>query len=159
MKLYLSHHGATTRDVVRAADAVPGIDAEEFAEFCKAAGDGVDSFTGRPLVGSYTFLGGVDRPVGYSVYVPIRGYVSDDEEARDRVVGLLDRYGYDSARFGRVLAAVARRPLRAGVGLIAHVSLRLGLPRPGVTVYLSSEAYGVSPPRQRSLSTVPDHVV
>jgi DMATS type aromatic prenyltransferase len=149
VKLYLTHHGAEAKDLVRAAGAVNGIDAKEFVEFCAMAGDGVKAFAGRPLVGSFTFLGEADGPAGYSVYVPIRSYVSDDEEARDRVSALLDRYGFDSALLDSATTAVARRPLRDGVGLIAHVSLRLGPPRPGVTVYLSVEAYQVRPPRQR----------
>jgi DMATS type aromatic prenyltransferase len=150
VKLYVSHHGAEAADVVRAAGAVDGIDAKEFAEFCAVAGDGTSTFSRRPLVGSFTFVGEADGPAGYSVYVPIRSYVSDDEEARDRVAALLDRYGFDRAFLDAAITAVARRPLRDGVGLIAHVSLRLGRPRPGVTVYLSAEAYQVGPPRQRA---------
>ncbi len=149
VKLYLSHHGAGVRDVVRAASAVKGIDATEIAEFCSIAGGGTPTFGGRPLVGSYAFLGDRDEPAGYSLYVPIRSYVSDDEEARDRVAALLARYGFDSAELDRMIAALTRRPLRDGVGLIAHVSLRLGPPQPGVTVYLSAEAYRVSAPRLR----------
>ncbi|MEH0981768.1 tryptophan dimethylallyltransferase family protein [Micromonospora sp. CPCC 205556] len=151
VKVYLTHHDAGVRDVVRAASAVDGIDGAELAEFCEAAGGGRGPFSGRPLVGSYTFTEGVKKPVGYSVYVPIRSYVRDDEEARARVLGLLARYGFDGAQFDRAISAVTRRSLRDGVGLIAHVSLRLGPPRPGVTVYLSSEAYRVQPPRRRQV--------
>lgn len=156
VKLYLSHHGAQVRDVIRAAGAVDGVDGAEIADFCAVAGGRTGPFDGRPLVGSYTFTGDADRPVGYSLYVPIRSYVSDDEEARDRVATLLTRYGFDSAQLDRAIAAVTPRPLRDGVGLIAHVSLRLGPPRPGVTVYLSAEAYRVSPPRPRHLRTPGD---
>jgi DMATS type aromatic prenyltransferase len=157
VKLYLSHCGAEVRDVIRAASVVDGIDAAEFASFCKAAAGGMETFADRPLVGSYTFLGEADRPAGYSIYVPIRSYVGDDEEARGRVAALLDRYGFDSTKFDRAITAVARRPLREGVGLIAHVALRLGLPRPGVTVYLSAEAYRVNPPRHRRMPTACDY--
>ncbi|MER7002646.1 tryptophan dimethylallyltransferase family protein [Dactylosporangium sp. NPDC000555] len=149
VKLYLTHHDAEVSDVVRAAGVVDGVDVAALAEFCAVAGGGPGPFGGRPLVGSYTLTGDADTPVGYSLYVPIRSYVHDDEEARDRVVALLARHGFDSSAFDRALAAVTQRPLRAGVGLIAHVSLRLGPPRPGVTVYLSSEAYQVTPPRPR----------
>lgn len=151
VKLYLTHRSAEVRDVVRAAGLVDGVDLTELAEFCVAAGGGTGPFDGRPLVGSYTFTEGAAKPVGYSIYLPIRSYVSDDEEARDRVVALLARYGFDSAAFDRAVTAVTQRSLRAGVGLIAHVSLRLGPPRPGVTVYLSAEAYRVSPPRSRQV--------
>ncbi|GII22544.1 tryptophan dimethylallyltransferase family protein [Planosporangium mesophilum] len=151
IKLYLSHHGAGVRDLVRAAGVVDGVDVAELAEFCETAGGGPGPFQGRPLVSSYTFTGGADRPVGYSAYVPIRSYVSDDEEARDRVVSLLNRYGFDSAELDRAITAVSPRSLRDGVGLIAHVSLRLGPPRPGVTVYLSAEAYRVNAPGPRQV--------
>ncbi len=149
VKLYFSHHDAQMQDVVRAAGAVDGVDRRLLAEFCDLAGGGTAVFADRPLVSSYTFLGEGQRPVGYSVYVPIRDYVSDDDEARARAALLLDRYGFDSRQLDRAIAAVAHRPLSNGVGLIAHVALRLGPPRPGVTVYLSAEAYQVVPPRVR----------
>lgn len=152
VKVYLTHHDAGVRDVVRAAGVVHDADTTRLAEFVDMAGDGRTRFTGLPLVGSYTLVEGVDRPVGYSLYVPIRGYVDDDEEAYDRVVAVLDRYGFGHTVLDRALAAVARRPLRDGVGLIPHLSLRLGAPRPGVTVYLSAEAYQVTPPVRRPLT-------
>ncbi len=146
VKLYVSHHEAGAADVARAAAVVPGVAADEIVEFCRAAG-GHGRFDRRPLVGSYTLTGGSGRPVGYSLYVPIRDYVDDDLQARDRVAALVARHGFSTALLHRCVAAVSRRPLGAGVGLIAHVSLRLGPPRPGVTVYLSAEAYQVTPPR------------
>ncbi len=152
VKVYLTHHEAGVHDVVRAAGVVHDADTTRLAEFVDVAGDGRTRFTGLPLVGSYTLVEGVDRPVGYSLYVPIRGYVDDDEEAYGRVVAVLDRYGFGHAVLDRALAAVARRPLRDGVGLIPHLSLRLGAPRPGVTVYLSAEAYRVTPPVRRPLT-------
>jgi|GEM_PF-47180 DMATS type aromatic prenyltransferase len=156
VKLYLSHHDAQIRDVVRAARLVEGIDAAELAEFCAVAGGDTVIFDGRPLVSSYTFTRGADRPVGYSLYVPIRSYVSDDAQARDRIAAVLARYGFDSTQLDRAIAALTSRPLRDGVGLLAHVSLRLGPPRPGVTVYLSAEAYRVLPPRPRTERTAGD---
>jgi len=149
IKVYLAHQAARAGDMERAAAVVHGIDPAEAATFCTAAGGDPGTFDGRPLISSYTLTPGADRPVGYSVYVPIRGYVSDDEQARERVVTLLDRQGLDGTRLDPAIAAVARRPLRDGVGLIAHVSLRLGRPSPGVTVYLAAEAYHTDPPRPR----------
>ena len=84
VKLYLSHHDAEPGDVARAAAVVDGVNAEEFAEFCVLAGGQTGTFSGRPLISSYTFLGELDRPAGYSVYVPIRSYVNDDEEAHEQ---------------------------------------------------------------------------
>jgi DMATS type aromatic prenyltransferase len=142
VKLYLSHHDAEAADVARAAAIVDDVDPAEVAAFCTAAG-GPGVFGGRPLIGSYTLTEAADKPVGYSVYVPIRDYVTDDAEALDRTAALLDRYGFDPALLDRAVAAVTSRAPADGVGLIAHVSLRLGRPRPGVTVYLSSEAYEI----------------
>ncbi|GHJ10757.1 prenyltransferase [Micromonospora humidisoli] len=152
VKVYLTHHDAGVADVVRAAGVVDGVDTTRLAEFARLAGGGRTRFAGLPLVGSYTLVEGAGRPVGYSLYVPIRGYVDDDEEAYDRVVAVLDRYGFGRSVLDRALAAVARRPLRDGVGLIPHLSLRLGAPRPGVTVYLSAEAYQVTPPARRPVT-------
>jgi DMATS type aromatic prenyltransferase len=145
VKVYLTHHEAETGDVVRAASAVDGAAAAEGAEFCDLTG-ATRCFDRRPLVSGYTFFEGTASPVGYSLYVPIRSYVSDDQEARDRVAAVLDRHGFDPTQLDRAIRAVTQRPLDEGVGLIAHVSLRLGAPRPGVSVYLSSEAYQVAPP-------------
>jgi len=158
VKLYLTHHGAHPTDLVRAAAPVNGIDADDLVEFCEIAGGRGGTFDARPLVGSYTFLGATDAPAGYSVYVPIRSYVSDDEEAYGRVSALLQRYGFRVADLDRAIAAVTSRALRDGVGLIAHASLRLGPPRPGVTVYLSAEAYRVHPPRPPRQPTDREHV-
>lgn len=149
VKVYFTHHNARVGDVVRAASLVDGVDLARLSEFCEMAG-GTVRFGRRPLVASYTLGVESDEPIGYSCYVPIRSYVHDDQDARDRIVALLAPYGYDAAEIDRAVNAVARRPLRDGVGLIAHVSLRLGRPHPGVTVYLSAEAYAVSPALARS---------
>ncbi|GLY00376.1 MULTISPECIES: tryptophan dimethylallyltransferase family protein [Actinoplanes] len=172
VKLYVSHHDATAADVARAAGVVDGVDPAEVADFCRLAGGEKPkkikkgdkgekkgkkrgkTYTGRPLISSFTLTGASDEPAGYSVYVPIRSYVGDDREARRRVVPLLDRYRFDPDFLDRGIAAVTRRPLDSGVGLLAHVSLRLGPPRPGMTVYLSSEAYRVDPPRPLPISVI-----
>jgi len=151
VKLYLTHEQARTRDVARAAGVVDGVDPAAVAEFCASIGH-TARFDSLPLVGSYTLAEGAGRPVGYSIYVPVRGYVGDDEQARDRVRAVLAKHRFDVALLDRAIGAVTRRSLADGVGLIAHASLRLGPPRPGVTVYLSAEAYAVAAPRPLPLS-------
>ncbi len=150
IKVYLSHHDADADDIVHAAGAVPGVDdvaVRDFLELTGCAGP----LTNRPPVSGYTFVDDdIDSPSGYSLYLPIRDYVSDDEQARELVHAVLRRFGLDTSVVDRAIDAVARRPLSEGVGLIAHVSLRLAAGRPpGVTVYLSCEAYEVCPPRPR----------
>ncbi|MFC6088753.1 tryptophan dimethylallyltransferase family protein [Saccharothrix lopnurensis] len=151
-KVYISHDDAEVRDVTRAARAARGVDVDRVPDFCLLTG-GTATFDKRPLISSYTFMDGdAHAPSGYSLYVPIRDYVADDEEARRRVLAVMTKYDLDPTPFERALRAVARRPLDEGVGLIAHVSLRMGRPRPGITAYLSSEAYHVSAPRPVSLA-------
>jgi DMATS type aromatic prenyltransferase len=152
VKVYVSHDSAGPADAERAARLVPGIDPMRIHEFCAILGGGNKSFQDRPLISSYSFVeGGSGRPGNYSLYLPIRAYVPDDEVARARVLAIMAQYDIDGTELDRALAAVSRRPLRDGVGLIAHVSLRLGEFGSGITVYLSSEAYQVMPPRNRPL--------
>ncbi|NGY60427.1 tryptophan dimethylallyltransferase [Lentzea sp. NEAU-D13] len=154
VKTYVSHDDAETEDVVRAASAAPDVDLGLLADVVKLACGGTGPFTRRPLMSSYNFLAGdTDRPSGYSLYIPVRDYVQDDLEACERVLTIMTRCGLDTTPFVLALASIVRRPLGEGVGLIAHVSLRLGKPRPGVTVYLSSEAYDVTPPRTTAMSS------
>lgn len=152
VKVYLSHRDATADDAAMAAAGAHGVSPESIRDFCAMSGGQSGPYTERPLVSSYTFLpGDVDRPTGYSLYMPVRTYVNNDAEARERVLAVLDHHRVDPAPFEGALAAVTRRPLAEGVGLIAHVSLRAGAPRPGVTVYLSSEAYATTSPRVATL--------
>jgi DMATS type aromatic prenyltransferase len=150
IKLYVAHEEADADDLVRAANAVPEVDSDLVRDFL-ALTCGTARLTRRPPLSGYDFTeAGGDRPSGYTLYLPIREYVDDDEQARDRVLAVLDRIGLDPGPVDRAIHAVAQRPLADGVGLIAHMSLRLHANRgPGVTVYLSSEAYGVTPPRTR----------
>lgn len=152
VKLYISHDHAETADIERAAALVPGVDPMQIREFCAILGGGKGPFDRRPLVSSYSYIGGDnERPSTFSLYLPIRDYVPDDEVARARLLAILAQYNIDGEVLDDALAAVSSRPLRNGVGLIAHVSLRLGDFGSGLTVYLSSEAFGVAPPRNRSV--------
>jgi Tryptophan dimethylallyltransferase len=151
VKVYVAHLGAGPVIAQRAAGAVPGVDPAEVADFCSLVGGDTERFPGRPLMSSFTFTETNPAvPNNYSLYLPIREIVSDDETARQRVRELMIRHGLDASMLDRVLAAVSARPLRNGVGLITYVSLRLGPARPGMTVYLASEAYRTTPPRPRT---------
>jgi DMATS type aromatic prenyltransferase len=160
VKVYISHGDSGTADVERAARLVPGVDPARVREFCAILSGGQELFNDRPLISSYSFVeGGFDRPSTYSLYLPIRAYVPDDDVARARVLAILAQYDIDGTHLDQAIAAVSGRRLRDGVGLIAHVSLRLGEVGSGITVYLSSEAYRVSPPRSRpTLGVLRDHI-
>lgn len=146
VKVYVAHDGATASDLERAARLARGTVPGAAREFCSLAGGSQGPFSRRPAISCYAFVGGDGAsPSGYTVHLPIRDYVADDEEARGRVAALLERHGNDPAPLHRALKVLAERPLDMGTGLISYVSLRMGHLRPGVTVYLSSEAYGKTP--------------
>ncbi|MFB9908608.1 tryptophan dimethylallyltransferase family protein [Allokutzneria oryzae] len=148
VKVYASHFSADVTDIERAARLARGVEPGRLRDFCYLVGGGPGPFAARPLISSYAFVeGDTDRPSGYTLHLPIRDYVTDDALSRARVNALLSQQGFDSAPFEDALGVVARRPLDQGVGMIPYASLRLGLVRPGVTVYLSSELYQVVPPR------------
>jgi tryptophanase len=147
VKVYIRHEGFSAAEAALTACAVPGVSPESIAQFCELVG-GPGRFTGRPLISCFSLVeGDHERPSGHALHVPIRDYVEHDREARNRASAALDCYGFDASVLGRALAGVSRRPLAAGVGLISYVALVCN-PRPRrMTVYLSSEAYGVAPPR------------
>lgn len=143
VKLYVAHQAASAPDVAKAATAVTGVDPQHVEDFCTLVAGRSGPFAGRPLISSYTYVADEPQePRTYTLYVPIRDYVHDDEEARRRIQTLMTQQNLDSAALTSLIDAVTDRPLHEGVGLIAHVSLRLGDVEPGMTVYLSSEAYG-----------------
>ncbi|MGW5054127.1 tryptophan dimethylallyltransferase family protein [Actinokineospora sp. NPDC004072] len=149
-KVYVTQPGATRADAQRAAAVSRGGDPAEVARFCRDAAGSDGPYLGRPLVSSYTFLGGDGaEPSGYSLYVPIRDYVADDAEALERTRALSARYGVRPEAVDAAVSALRGRDLRDGPGLIAHLSLRTGPPRPGMTVYLSAETYAMIAPGRR----------
>ncbi|GAA4013775.1 DMATS family aromatic prenyltransferase [Allokutzneria multivorans] len=148
VKVYASHYAADTTDIERAARLARGVEPGRLRDFCYLVGGGPGPFAARPLISSYAFVeGDNDRPSGYTLHLPIRDYVTDDQQSRARVNALLSQHGFPTAPFERALGVMARRPLEGGVGMIPYASLRLGLVRPGVTIYLASELYETPRPR------------
>ncbi|WP_231950863.1 tryptophan dimethylallyltransferase family protein [Allokutzneria albata] len=148
VKVYASHFAADVTDIERAGRVARGVEPGRLRDFCYLVGGGPGPFAARPLISSYAFVeGDTDRPSGYTLHLPIRDYVTDDQQSRARVNALLSQHGFPTAPFERALGVAARRPLEGGVGMIPYASLRLGLVRPGVTIYLSSELYETVRPR------------
>jgi 4-hydroxy-3-methylbut-2-enyl diphosphate reductase len=145
VKVYVAHHDAEAASLEAEARMVVGDDARSVGDFCRLAGGASGPFTGRPLHAAYTLAGGDARPRGYTLHLPIRDYVTDDAAALARARTLMAARGLDPAMLNRAVSAMTGRPLDQGRGLIAYVSLRLGAIRPGLTVYLSCEAYQARP--------------
>lgn len=149
VKVYVAHHRATAADAAEAVCLVPGARPERVAELCHRI-NGDAPFDRLPLISCYSFTGADSgRPTGHTIHVPVRAYVRDDLVARDHAVRLLRQYGLHGALLDRALATLTTRRLSAGVGLISYLGLVQAERRdPRVTVYLSSEAYHVLPPRE-----------
>jgi DMATS type aromatic prenyltransferase len=147
VKVYIRHEGFSGAEAAQAACAVPGVSPESIAQFCELVG-GPGPFTERPLISCFSFVeGDHERPSAYTIHLPVRDYVLNDADARNRAWAALDSYGFDASMLRRGLAGVSQRPLAAGVGLISYVAL-VCAPRPRrMTVYLSSEAYEAALPR------------
>lgn len=150
VKVYVAHHHARAAGMERAACAVlPGV----ARDFCQQVGGPRVAFTKRPLMSCYTFVNG-NMPSDDTLHLSIHDDVADDK------VALLKRHGADPSALDRALKSIAERPLDGGVGLISFVSLRMGRLRSGVTVYLSSKAYGMTPKRatrvQQAAATISD---
>ncbi|GHF90261.1 tryptophan dimethylallyltransferase family protein [Streptomyces griseosporeus] len=163
LKVYLAHQDLTARAAggLSRMDPGPG-EAEIRAFFHLATGTGTGPDLGAGTVGGtgavrldrrpgqscHAFTETASgRPSGFTLYIPVRDYARDDEEALARAEAVLDRYGMDPVPLlAAVPALTARRPAD-GVGLVAYLGLahQQGRP-PRVTVYLSAEAYAVRPP-------------
>ena len=149
VKVYLAHRDFSAAEAADVSRAAPGDHPGRVAEFVDLIA-AERRLRRRPLVSCFSFTRACpDRPSGYSLHVPVRDYVEDDRQARDRAMAALRRYGIDGRPLDRALAGMTSRPLDDGVGLIAYVTLAHAGPcPPRVTVYLSSEAYQVRPPRR-----------
>ncbi|MFB4317597.1 tryptophan dimethylallyltransferase family protein [Actinomadura sp. 21ATH] len=148
VKVYVAHRGISAEGAGHIARLACGGGRPGVARFCReAAGTGM--FDRRPLVSCFSFTGrDAARPTAHTVHVPVRDYVRDDREARDRAAALLLRRGVPAAPLDRALAAMTSRDLGGGVGLISYLSLvQADGAEPRLTVYLSPEAYRVRAPR------------
>lgn len=154
VKVYLTHDDLSAEEAGALPATTPAGGREQMAGFVRAAGGYTAAQDSEPPVRRRTLTchsfteTATGLPSGYTVHVPVRAYVQHDGQARDRAVAVLRSHGMDSDALDRALAAVTPRRLSDGPGLIAYVSLvhQRGHP-PRVTVYVSSEAYQVQPPR------------
>lgn len=152
VKVYVRHRDFSAAEAAGVSRAVAGDHPGRVEEFIGLVA-AERRLRRRPLVSCFSFTRACpDRPSGYSVHVPVRDYVQDDRQARDRAVDALRRYGIDDRPLDRALAGLTSRSLDAGVGLIAYLTLaHADRCPPRVTVYLSSEAYRVKPARRSAL--------
>ncbi|MEU8347387.1 Tryptophan dimethylallyltransferase [Actinomadura meyerae] len=152
VKVYVRHRDFSPAEAAAVSRAMPGGHPGRVAEFIDLVA-AERRLRRRPLISCFSFTRArTGRPSGYSVHVPVRDYVQDDRQARDRAADALRRYGIDERPLDRALAGLTSRPLDAGVGLISYLTLaQADRCPPRVTAYLSSEAYRVQPVRRSSV--------
>jgi DMATS type aromatic prenyltransferase len=135
--------GATTTDIRAFFHTAAGSDAPS-----GRGGDDTLRLVRRPALTCHSFTEGDSAPSGFTLHIPVRDYVRDDEEALARATALLTRVGIDPTVLIRSVGALTQRSLADGVGLIAYLALVYERNRPPrLTAYLSSEAYLVRPPQ------------
>ncbi|MCX4671900.1 prenyltransferase [Streptomyces sp. NBC_01381] len=157
-RVYVKHPRMSADDAVTVSRTAPDLAEDQVRSFFRLAAESVPlpgrkagespRLLRRPALTCHAFT---DRetasPSGFTLHIPVRDYVRDDEEALARATALLTHFGMDASALRRALAALTSRELTDGVGLIAYLALAHQQHRqPRVTVYLSSEAYAVRPP-------------
>jgi hypothetical protein len=125
-----------------ATDTQPG----RARALCRTIGGGDGPFDDLPVSTCLSFVAGHDRPTSVTAHFPVRAYVRDDIEARDRIENLLGECGIDAGRYREAVDAVAHRALDAGVGLHSYASLKASA-TPTCTIYVGSEACRLPRPR------------
>ena len=145
VKVYFRHHCATTEDLERVVGGAGSAEAGEIRAFCTAVLGHTGPYRTRPLVSCWVFEGG-SEPSGATLYAPIAYYVRDDADARLRIRRWMSRAEIAPDGYERALAAFARRPLEAGVGMHSYVSFKRDRGVPRLTVYFAPEAYRTFPP-------------
>nr|7W8U_A Chain A, 6-dimethylallyltryptophan synthase [Streptomyces sp. SN-593]7W8V_A Chain A, 6-dimethylallyltryptophan synthase [Streptomyces sp. SN-593]7W8W_A Chain A, 6-dimethylallyltryptophan synthase [Streptomyces sp. SN-593]7W8X_A Chain A, 6-dimethylallyltryptophan synthase [Streptomyces sp. SN-593]7W8Y_A Chain A, 6-dimethylallyltryptophan synthase [Streptomyces sp. SN-593] len=160
VKVYCTHESLSAQEAGEYSRLAAADGRDQTTDFFHAVAGTDAGGTGQPstrrALTCHSFTDTVTgRPSGFTLHMPVRSYVEHDGRARDRAADVLRRYGMDNDALDRALAAVTPRPLDDGVGLVAYVALVHQLGRdPRVTVYVSSEAYAVQPPRT-ALATGP----
>ncbi|MGW6145523.1 tryptophan dimethylallyltransferase family protein [Streptomyces sp. NPDC055140] len=158
-KVYVKHRRMSADDAcaLSRASGAPVADIRYFfhaaAGSLRPSGQGVygpPRLLRRPALTCHSFTDGENDPSGFTLHIPVRDYVRDDEEALARATGLLTRFGMDPTVLRRSLRALTQRQLADGAGLIAYLALVYERnQQPRITTYLSSEAYSVRPPQEQ----------
>ncbi|HRI50148.1 MAG TPA: tryptophan dimethylallyltransferase family protein [Pseudomonadota bacterium] len=139
VKIYTAHHDALSTDIEAAVAGAEGHVAGQAREFCVAMAQTPGPYALRPVLTCLSFVQGRARPSYATVHFPVRAYADDDQVIKDRVLRYLGPQG--AAPYTRALAAFARRPLAAGIGMQTYVSLRINKGIKRLTVYLAAELF------------------
>ncbi|WP_194852916.1 tryptophan dimethylallyltransferase family protein [Nocardia sp. SYP-A9097] len=145
VKIYTTGDFADVPTVEALTSPLPGCVPGRAARFCADLLGPDIRFDRRPPMVCWSFTSATPaHPTEATLYLPIRCYVRDDAAALRRVQRLLP--AGQSAEFATAVAAIARRDLAAGTGLIAWAARKLASGDPdNLTLYLSVEGYSAGP--------------
>ncbi len=132
VELRLDHHDVSMTDLDGGA-----------AQLCEALAGG--RLSGVTPATCLTLAPGRPAQVSSVAYLPLRAAVESDRVARDRLRALMKQVGVPAEPYDRALEAFAHRPLEAGGGLHAGVSLERGAEGPRVCVHFAPEAFRCLP--------------
>jgi DMATS type aromatic prenyltransferase len=137
VKVYLAHSGESSDDVLRQIQAT-GARLDDVAPWVQRLAGGPTESLSRPLQTCFAFRDDAEVPEA-SVYVPLRACVAHDDEAIDRLEGLL---APDERELARATArSMTTRTLAEGRGIVTYAGLRASARGPRVVVYLSPQLY------------------
>jgi len=138
VKVYVRHHGLRCEELetylAHTRDYAPGA----ATEFCRAMLGSHEPFASKPV---FTCLAWADptRPPKPTVYAPIAGYVSDDDEARARISTFMANKGLRTRSYEAGLDALL--PSASAKPIQSYASVRWDAGGPRMTVYMSPNAY------------------
>jgi DMATS type aromatic prenyltransferase len=148
VKIYLAHDTCMVRNVEHALegthDYVPG----EATAWIETLLDSHGPFDARPIITSYAFTSRSPAVAQATLHVPIRCYLSNDDEALDRALGLVRELGIAvESGFAAGIETWAGRPLHVGRGMLTYVSCRRAEQGVRATFYLAPQLYAISSTR------------
>lgn len=143
VKVYVKHFGLTFDDVARLAGATTGAPASEWVEFARTVlGHDRAALSERPVYTAYTMTTGRPDVIdGATLQLPILPYLSNDLEAHERIVAVLERHELPVEAYANAVDALRRGPLEHEQGLHSHVSYSRQAGQPRVAVYFGSRLY------------------
>lgn len=138
VKVYVRHHQLRCDELEAYFTDARDYTAGAASEFCRAMLGGDEPFADKPV---FTCLSWPDPtlPPKPTLYAPIAGYVSDDAEARSRIVDFMASRGLSTSVYEAALDALL--PRQPGKPIQSYVSVRWDGGAPRMTVYMSPNAY------------------
>jgi len=139
VKVYYCHEGSDVDDVERLLRRSPHHVYGEAARFCRALGGERARYDRLPLQTCYSFVQGESTPSTVTLHFPVRAYVPNDQEAMDRIAGVLAE-AQRSAYTRMVKGYIGQAP-EASTGAQTYLSYHRTASSYCTTVYLSPNAY------------------